>query len=280
MFSSRYLSLECYSRGNRALHRKRWGAVAETMTDIPRSHPRHASLMLREKLVEGYRSGIVVPQGLIAHGRGEMFDYLLGECTTKESRIASKAAAALLLKAKRPVLSVNGNVAALCPREIVHLVEVAGARIEVCLFHRTDERISKIQKILEDNGAKGVLGFLPDAKIPGLDHMRGLCSKDGIYSADVVLIPLEDGDRAEALAKMGKKTLAVDLNPMSRTSRAATVTIVDEVTRAIPELIRNVEDLGGDSKAIRRVLRAYDRDENLELVAKKMSSNLANFLGR
>jgi 4-phosphopantoate--beta-alanine ligase len=79
---------------------------------------------------------------------------------------------------------------------------------------------------------------------------------------------------------MGKKTLAVDLNPMSRTSRAATVTIVDEVTRAIPELIRNVEDLAGDPKAIRRVLRAYDRDENLKLVAKMMSTNLANFLGR
>lgn len=280
MFSSRYLSLECYSRGNRAFHRKRWGVVAETMTDIPTSHPRHASLMLREKLVKGYRSGIVVPQGLIAHGRGEMFDYLLGERTTKESRIASKAAAALLLKAKRPVISVNGNVAALCPREIVHFAEVARARIEVCLFHRTDERISKIQRVLEENGAEGVLGFLPDAKIPGLDHMRGLCSKDGIYSADVVLIPLEDGDRAEALAKMGKKALAVDLNPMSRTSRAATVTIVDEVTRAIPELIRNVEDLAGDPKAIRRVLKAYDRDENLKLVAKMMSTNLANFLGR
>ena len=52
MFSSRYLSLECHSRGNREFHRKRWGVVAETMTDIPRSHPRHASLMLREKLVK------------------------------------------------------------------------------------------------------------------------------------------------------------------------------------------------------------------------------------
>lgn len=253
-------------------------AVAETMIDIPKSHPRRASLMLREKLVEGFRSGIVVPQGLIAHGRGEMFDYLLGERTTKESRMASKAAAALLLKAKRPVISVNGNVAALCPREVIRLSEAAEAKVEVCLFHRTDERVSKIQKVLEENGAKGVLGFLPDAKISGLEHMRGLCSKDGVYSADVVLIPLEDGDRAEALARMGKKTIAIDLNPMSRTSRAATVTIVDEVTRAIPELTRNVEDLVGDPKAIKSVLRAYDRDENLKLVAGTMSTNLAGFI--
>jgi len=280
MFPSRYLSLECHSRGCRAPCWRRPGTVAEGMNGIPKSHPRYASLMLREKLVEGFRNGVVVPQGLIAHGRGEMFDYLLGERTTKESRIASRAAAAILLRAKRPVISVNGNVAALCPRQIVHLAEVAHARIEVGLFHRTDERVSKIQNVLIEHGAKDVLGFLPDAKIPGLEHMRGLCSKDGIYSADVVLIPLEDGDRAEALAKMGKKTVAIDLNPMSRTSRASTVVIVDEVTRAFPELIRSVEDLQEDAKAIGEAIKKYDRDTNLKLVAKMMSKNLSDFLDR
>ena len=280
MFSSRYLSLECYSRRCGALCWRRPSTVAEAMNGIPKSHPRYASLMLREKLVEGFRNGVVVPQGLIAHGRGEMFDYLLCERTTKESRIASRAAAAVLLRAKRPVISVNGNIAALCPRDIVRLAEVAHARIEVGLFHRTDERVSKIQNVLVEHGAKDVLGFLPDAKIPGLEHMRGLCSKDGIYSADVVLIPLEDGDRAEALAKMGKKTVAIDLNPMSRTSRASTVVIVDEVTRAFPELIRSVEDLQEDAKAIGEAIKKYDRDTNLKLVAKMMSKNLSDFLDR
>jgi 4-phosphopantoate--beta-alanine ligase len=164
------------------------------MTDIPASHPRYASLVLREKLVEGYRAGIVVPQGLIAHGRGEMFDYLIGERTTKEARAASRAAAALLLAAARPVISVNGNVAALCPKDVVRLAKVTKSRIEVGLFHRSDERVSKIIRVLEDNGAKKVLGFLPERKIPGLDHARGLCSEKGIFSADVVLIPLEDGE--------------------------------------------------------------------------------------
>lgn len=250
------------------------------MTAIPKSHPRHASLVLREKLVEGFREGIVVPQGLIAHGRGEMFDYILGEKTTKESRVASRAAAALLLTAKRPVISVNGNVAALCPREVVLLAKGAKAKIEVGLFHRTDERVSKIVGILEDSGAKNVLGFLPERRIPGLDHGRGLCSEEGIYSADVVLIPLEDGDRAEALTRMGKKTIAIDLNPMSRTSRTATVTIVDEVVRAIPELLRNVEDLEDDLKATKQALSKYDHDENLAAIADKMSSNLSKFLDR
>ena len=231
-------------------------------------------------MVEGFRDGIVVPQGLIAHGRGEMFDYLLGERTVKQARAASKAAAALLLKAKKAVISVNGNVAALCPAEVVRLAEAAGAKLEVSLFHRTDERVSKIQAVLERNGAKNVLGFLPDAKIEGLDHLRGLCSKEGIYSADVVLIPLEDGDRAEALAKMGKRTIAVDLNPMSRTARSATVTIVDEVTRAIPELTRNVEDLLESASAATRALKLYSRDRNLSEIADTMSANIGRFLDR
>lgn len=248
------------------------------MTEIPKSHPRYRSLILRERLVEGFKSGIVVPQGLIAQGRGEMFDYLIGERTVKEARAASRAAAALLLSAKRPVISVNGNVAALCPGDIVKLSKAAKARIEVGLFHRTDERVSKIIRILENHGAKDVLGFLPDAAIPGLEHMRGLCSNDGIYSADVVLVPLEDGDRAEALGRMGKKTIAIDLNPMSRTSRTATVTIVDEVTRAIPELILNVEELSGDSVARKHSLAGYDRDKNLAAIARSMSKNLDSFL--
>jgi len=250
------------------------------MPEIPKSHPRYASLVLRERLVEGFKQGIVAPQGLIAHGRGEMFDYLLGERTTKESRVASRAAAALLIRAKRPVISVNGNVAVLCPDDVVRLSEISDARIEIGLFHRTDERVSKIQNLLGDHGAKDVLGFLPDATIPGLDHSRALCSKEGIYSADVVLIPLEDGDRAEALTRMGKRTIAIDLNPMSRTARTASITIVDEVTRALPELIKNVEDLDGDTKAAMHSLSKYDRDENLEEIAEEMSENLKKFLER
>jgi len=250
------------------------------MTDIPKSHPRYESLLRREKVVDGFREGIVVPQGLIAHGRGEMFDYLLGERTTKEARAASRAAAALLLRAKNPVISVNGNVAALCASDVVKLASVVKARLEVGLFHRTDERVSKIQKLLERHGGKRVLGFLPDARIPGLESMRGLCAREGIYSADVVLVPLEDGDRTQALVRMKKKTIAIDLNPMSRTSMTATISIVDEVTRAIPELIRNIEDLSDDPRALKLALSAYDRDENLSRITKEMASNLKSFLNR
>jgi 4-phosphopantoate--beta-alanine ligase len=244
------------------------------MSDIPKTHPRYKSLVLRERLVEGFNEGYVAPQGLIAHGRGEMFYYLLGEKTTKEARGAAKAAAALLLDAERPVISVNGNVAALCPKEVVELAEASGARVEVGLFHRSDRRVSKIAAVLGKHGAKGVLGFLPDSKIPGLESMRGLCSSEGIYSADVVLVPLEDGDRAEALARMGKKTIAIDLNPLSRTAKASTVTVVDEVTKALPEITRYVEDLRDDQDAKEQALAKYDRDENLAQVMAVMMRNL------
>jgi len=244
------------------------------MSDIPKTHPRYASLVLRERLVDGFNHGLVVPQGLIAHGRGEMFYYLLGERTTKEARAAAKAAAALLIRAERPVISVNGNVAALCPKEIVELADMSGARVEVGLFHRSDERVSKISAALEMHGAKDVLGFLPDARIPGLDSMRGLCSTEGIFNADVVLVPLEDGDRAEALARMGKRTIAIDLNPLSRTSKAATVTVVDEVTKAVPEISRHVEDMKDDRAAVEQALAVYDRDENLAQVMAAMMRNL------
>lgn len=244
------------------------------MTDIPKSHPRRESLMLRERLVEGFADGVVAPQGLIAHGRGEMFYYLLGERTTKESRIAARAAAAALLRAKHPVISVNGNVAALCPEEVVSLSQLVPAKVEIGLFHRSDERVARIQAILEGHGAQEVLGFLPDERIPGLEGSRAMCSREGIFSADVVLVGLEDGDRAKALVDMGKKVIAVDLNPLSRTSRFATVTIVDEVTSALAEVALSVEELRGDDGEIARALERYDREENLGAVMAVMAAHL------
>ena len=244
------------------------------MTEIPKTHPRRRSLLLRERLVEAYEAGIVAPQGLIAHGRGEMFYYLLGERTVKEARVSARAAAAAMLRAERPVVSVNGNVAALCPGEVVELAEVTGARVEVGLFHRSDERVSLIIKALEEHGATDVLGFLPDARIPELDGTRGLCSSDGIGSADVVFVALEDGDRARALKEMGKRVVAVDLNPLSRTARAADITVVDEVTSAVPLVTGCAEELKGDTEGMALALEKYDRDENLNGVMRVMAANL------
>lgn len=229
---------------------------------IPKSHPRYASLVRREKLVQGWRDGIVVPEGLIAQGRGEAFDYLLGEETPAPALVAEKAAAALLLTADRPVISVNGNVAALASKEVVRLARTVSARIEVNLFHRTEARVARIVKKLRAAGARDVLGPRPDARIPGLESRRALCHRDGIYSADVVLVPLEDGDRTEALVRMGKTVISVDLNPLSRTSQRASVPVVDELTRAIPNIEKFARELRADRQEARRIARTFHRGGN------------------
>jgi 4-phosphopantoate--beta-alanine ligase len=233
---------------------------------IPKTHPRYDSLITRETLVRAWRDGIVAPQGLIAHGRGEAWDYLFGESTSAPALVAEKAAAALLVLARRPAISVNGNVAALAAREVVDLANAVPAIVEVNLFHRTDERVRRIVRRLEAHGGRNILGRRPDARIRGLDSERARCHRDGIFRADVVLVPLEDGDRAEALVRMGKVVVSVDLNPLSRTSLAATVPIVDELTRALPNIGKFVRELHTDRSEATRIARTYRKAGNLGAV--------------
>jgi 4-phosphopantoate---beta-alanine ligase len=231
---------------------------------IPSDHPRANSLHTREMLVNGFRRGLVVPEGLIAHGRGEAYDYLLGERTTKTAQHAIRAAAAILLLSNRPVISVNGNTAALCPNAVVELAKVAGATLEVNIFYRTEERETAIEAELELHGAKKVLGVgsKASARIPELQSERRRVDPDGIYAADTVLVPLEDGDRTEALVKMDKTVVTIDLNPLSRTSRAANITIVDNVVRAMPALVEAARKLRG-TKSLRKIADDFNNAKNL-----------------
>lgn len=231
---------------------------------IPENHPRADSLRTRELLVNGFRRGIVAAEGLIAHGRGEALDYLIGERTTDTARTAINAAAALLLLSKRPVISVNGNVAALCPKEIVALAESTGALIEVNLFYRTNERELAIRKELETHGARNVLGVGAEASatIPELSSERRRVDPRGIFAADTVFVPLEDGDRTEALVRMGKKVITVDLNPISRTAKASHITIVDNLSRAMPALVKTTYSLK-DDKDIQMIYDNFDNKSNL-----------------
>jgi len=208
---------------------------------IPRDHPRYRSLKVREHLARCAKEGILSLEGLTAHGRGEAFDYLIGERTTNSALFAEKTAAALLLVAKRPVISVNGNTAALASGAIALLQQASNAAVEVNLFHRTEERVRKISALLEKHGVQ-VLKGEAERLLP-LSHDRALCLREGIGSSDVVLVPLEDGDRCQALTNMGKTVIAIDLNPLSRTARCATLTVVDEVTRALPQITGFCNDL-------------------------------------
>ena len=217
--------------------------------DIPKSHPRYKSLMTRELLVEMVGEGVVTPTGLISQGRGEAFDYLMGERTVGPAEDAERAAVAMLLRAENPVVCINGNAAALDPDGLIALAEAIPAKIEVNLFHRTPERMEAVISRLESKGASVVLGRVPDERIPGLEHDRALCTREGIWSSDVILVPIEDGDRAEALIAMGKKVISIDLNPLSRTSKAATVPICDEISRATANMLRFAKEMKGDEEA-------------------------------
>lgn len=204
------------------------------MTRLSPAHPRYGSLVVRDRLARAARAGLVVPEGLIAQGRAEAFDYFLGERTTPSARRAIRAAAAWLRAARHPVLSVNGNVAALAAPEIARLVRAfPRLRVEVNLFHRTPARVRAVARQLAGAGVPRVLGLRPTARLAGLDSDRARLDAEGIARADVCVIPLEDGDRAAALVRAGKRVIAIDLNPFSRTARTAQLPIVDELTRAL-----------------------------------------------
>ena len=235
-----------------------------TDVDVPESHPRYESLLTRHRIEAGVEKGITSRQGLIAQGRGEAFDYLLGERTLPSADAAARAAAAHLLLADHPVLSVNGNVAALVPGETVDLATATSADVEVNLFNRTKERMRAVADHLRDHGAENVKGLTADGRISGLGHERATVDADGIGDADVVLVPLEDGDRAEALGDLGKVEIVIDLNPLSRSAQAADVPVVDNVIRAVPAITAHARDLAeADRETLESDVTEFDVAETL-----------------
>ena len=130
---------------------------------------------------------------------------------------------------------------------------------------------------MKKHGAKKIYGDKADANLPGLDHNRGLCDKEGIFSADLVLIPLEDGDRCQALRDMNKTVIAIDLNPLSRTARTADITIVDNLIRAIPNIEKWVKKLKNeDEKVLREIVKSWNNKkmlkETLLFISKRLNS--------
>ena len=247
------------------------------MSLIPKSHPRAKSLFIREKLVKGFENGLVAKEGLLAQGRGEAFDYLLGEKTGRLAKNAIRAAAAQLLLAQRPVISVNGNIAALCPKEIVKLSKQIKAKLEVNLFYANKTRKQAIIKMLKKSGAKEILGsnHKTATKLQGIDSARRIVDKNGIFVADVVVVPLEDGDRTMALRNAGKIVITFDLNPLSRTSHTANITIVDNVTRGIDLLIEECKKLSKKNEdSLQKIIYNFDNKKNLAENIIQIKNNL------
>lgn len=247
--------------------------------EVPKSHPRYHSLMYREKIIEGLHTKVVTEAGLFAHGRGESLDYFIGEKTEAFAIEAAEAAVAALLLAERPVISVNGNVAALAPAETVALSQATNTPLEVNLFYRAPGREEAIEAVLKQHGAQSVLGVGAAASgtIPEIDHGRRRVDPNGILIADVVLVPLEDGDRTEALVKMGKTVITVDLNPLSRTAQKSQITIVDNIVRALPVMVEAAGRLKKLSRSeLQAKLAAYNNraviGQALTFMARRLTS--------
>ena len=246
-------------------------ADVEHEEEIPEDHPRYQDLLTRHRIERGVEKGITHLQGMHAEGRGSAFDYLLGEETIPSADEAERAAAAHLLLADRPVLSINGNVAALVPGEMVELADAVDADLEVNLFNRTPERIEAIADHLREHGAEDVKGLEADARIPNLDHQRAKVDADGLHAADVVVVPLEDGDRAEALEAMGKTEIVIDLNPLSRSPQVAEVPIVDNIIRAVPNVTEHALALAdADEDELREIIENFDRERALEAAERRI----------
>ncbi|MGB8311171.1 MAG: phosphopantothenate/pantothenate synthetase [Halobacteriota archaeon] len=248
------------------------------MVTVSKDHPRYKSLVLRDKLVDGCKRGITSVHGLIAHGRGEAFDYFIGEKSTTNALDATEVASAYILTAQRPILSVNGNVAALVPAELVELSEITEAPLEINLYHRSRQRSEKIEQHLRDFGARRILTGRDYVQLPGIASERAKVDQKGIFLSDVVFMPLEDGDRCEALKKSGKMVLAVDLNPLSRTALAASVTVVDELTRTMGNLIEFTRRMqhAGDKEELEVLKSKFDNAQNLKTSYSIILSRLQN----
>jgi len=247
------------------------------MKDIQPEHPRSESLKIREKLAKGLEKGLVSPAGLAAHGRGEAFDYLLGEKTTQPAKKAIRTGAASIVKAEEPVFSVNGNVSALVPDEIGRLSKETDVKIEVNLFHESKEREKRIANHLKNHGVEKVLGTKKEhsAEIPEIQSGRKTVDKRGQKIADTIVVPLEDGDRTEKLVKNEKKVISIDLNPLSRTAQSSHITIVDNIVRTMPLLIEEIKDLRQQSSnKINEIIKGYENEKNLEKVTDIMLNTL------
>ena len=227
------------------------------------SHPRYQSLLLRHRLEEAEKQGMLAGSAMIAHGRGEAYDYLLGEQTIPSAHEATLHALRALKNAERPIISLNGNAVALAGEQLLALAQQLKCPVEINIFYRTPERMSALLERLETIKKERsldveILGASPNARIPGLKGPRAKCTKEGIIDSDVILVPLEDGDRCEALVAMGKTVIVIDLNPLSRSAKMGTITIVDELTRVAENMLFQF-----DSIKMSEVSKTFDNEEAL-----------------
>jgi 4-phosphopantoate--beta-alanine ligase len=74
---------------------------------------------------------------------------------------------------------------------------------------------------------------------------------------------------------MGKIVITIDLNPLSRTARTATVTLVDNIVRAVPNIIQFVAEFKNSERSeLEQIVNDFDNETNLKQVLAYIAKRL------
>ena len=74
---------------------------------------------------------------------------------------------------------------------------------------------------------------------------------------------------------MNKTVITVDLNPLSRTSVMSDITIVDNLVRVLPEMIKQSKNMSNLSESdLQKIIKKFNNKKQLNLILKYMSKRL------
>ena len=144
------------------------------------------------------------------------------------------------------------------------------------LFYRSKKRIEAIKSHLTNFNPFVLFGYDENhlVEIENLKSDRRIVDKRGIAVADVVFVPLEDGDRAEILKENGKTIITVDLNPLSRTAKMSDVTIIDNIVRVVPLISKYISEM--NERIATEIIREYNNNEIIQKALNEISKGFLN----
>jgi 4-phosphopantoate--beta-alanine ligase len=74
---------------------------------------------------------------------------------------------------------------------------------------------------------------------------------------------------------MGKTVITIDLNPLSRTSRTATISIVDNLTRALSNMVKFAGEMKKERKEeLVKIITTYDNKRILSEAISEIQEHL------
>ena len=164
------------------------------MSDVPKTHPRYLSLALRDTIVAGVEQrDYLCPWAYRARAWGGFRLPHRGNDTTLRDGGNPRGGGDASSRSTPCHLRQRAMLAALAPDGLIALGRVLNAPLEVNIFHTETGREQRIREHLLKHGASDVLMPTTQAQLSYIDSNRKFVHPDGIFKADVVFVPLEDG---------------------------------------------------------------------------------------